>query len=66
MRHTIGRLAGALVALALAALPGAALAASAHNSQAGAYGQSQNPTDSTPSSPRVKHAAKHRAAHRGM
>ncbi len=50
----------ALIASPLALASGSAMAASAHNSQAGAYGDSKNPTDSTPSSPRVKHSAKHK------
>jgi hypothetical protein len=51
----------ALIASPLALASGSAMAASAHNSQAGSYGDSENPTDSTPSSPHVKHAAKHKA-----
>lgn len=54
-------------ALAILALPVAALsaaapakAASAHNSQAGGIGDSQNPTDSTVNSRRVKHRVKHK------
>lgn len=56
----------ALIATPLALASGSAMAASAHNSQAGAYGDSNNPTDSTPDSPRVKHSAKHKAAHKKM
>ena len=43
--------------LAVMTIP--ASAATAHNSQAGGFGSSKNNTDSTPASPRVKHAAKH-------
>ena len=53
--------AAVLIVSPLAAVSGSALAATAHNSQAGGYGPSANPTDSTPASPRVKHAAKHKA-----
>ena len=52
--------AAALIAASLALISGSAMAATAHNSQAGSYGPSSNPTDSTPASPRVKHSAKHR------
>lgn len=37
------------------------MAATAHNSQAGAFGASSNPGDTTVNSRRVKHAAKHAA-----
>lgn len=53
----------AILALPLGALmtiPVPAKAASAHNSQAGGIGDSQNPTDSTVNSRRVKHRAKHK------
>lgn len=49
-----------VLALPIASLPAPASAASAHNSQAGGFGQSQNATDSTVSSRRVKHEAKHK------
>lgn len=52
--------AAALLVLPLAGLSAPAQAASAHNSQAGGIGQSQNPTDSTVNSRRVKHSAKHK------
>ena len=55
-----------ILGLPLAALTTSAEAASAHNSQAGAYGDSQNPTASTPASPRVKHSAKHKGMHKTM
>ncbi len=58
------RLAAALAVLALPfaalSMPVPAKAASAHNSQAGGIGDSQNPTDSTVNSRRVKHRAKHK------
>ncbi len=54
--------AAALLTLPLAFVSPPASAASAHNSQAGALGPSQNPSDSTVSSRRVKHAAKHKKA----
>lgn len=61
------KLAGiALITSPLAIVSGSAMAASAHNSQAGAYGDSQNATSSTPASPRVKHAAKHKAMQKPM
>ena len=56
----------AVLASPLAVAPSLAVAATAHNSQAGSYGPSSNPTDSTPASPRVKHAAKHKGMHKGM
>ncbi|MGI3903496.1 MAG: hypothetical protein ACRYGP_19470 [Janthinobacterium lividum] len=56
----------ALIASPLALAAGSAMAASAHNSQAGAYGDSKNPTDSTPGSPRVKHSAKHKGMMKKM
>ncbi len=50
----------AVIASPVAVAPSVAVAATAHNSQAGSYGASSNPTASTPASPRVKHAAKHK------
>ena len=58
---TIARvaLAAAILAAPIAVIAAPANAATAHNSQAGGYGSSANVNDSTVSSPRVKHAAKH-------
>ena len=53
-------IAATLLALPLGALSVPAHAASAHNSQAGSIGDSQNPNDSTVNSRRVKHRAKHK------
>lgn len=53
-------IATAILALPLGALAVPAHAASAHNSQAGGFGDSQNPNDSTVNSRRVKHKAKHK------
>ena len=52
--------AAALLILPLACLSAPANAASAHNSQAGGFGPSKNPNDSTVNSRRVKHSAKHK------
>ncbi len=49
----------ALIALPLAALSGSAIAATAHNSQAGGVGASTNAGDSTVGSRHVKHSMKH-------
>lgn len=54
----------ALVSSVLAMASSPVVAATAHNSQAGAYGASSNAGDSTPSSPHVKHAAKHKGMRR--
>lgn len=47
-----------LLALPAAGVSVSARAATAHNSQAGEFGASANPTASTPASRRVKHASK--------
>lgn len=49
----------ALIASSLALISGSAIAATAHNSQAGGVGPSSNAGDSTVSSRHVKHSAKH-------
>ena len=49
----------ALIAAPLALISGSAMAATAHNSQAGGVGPSSNAGDSTVSSRHVKHSAKH-------
>ena len=51
-------LAASLLALPAVALSLPAQAATAHNSQAGDFGASSNPTSSTPASRRVRHASK--------
>ncbi len=62
--RTLTNAAVALVVSAIVIASSPVVAATAHNSQAGAYGPSSNVTDSTPSSPRVKHAAKHKGMQR--
>lgn len=57
--HLFNLATAALITIPLALISGSAMAATAHNSQAGSYGPSSNATDSTPASPRVKHSAKH-------
>ena len=64
--HFLNISAVALVVSPLLLMPSLALAASAHNSQAGSYGPSSNASDSTPDSPRVKHSAKHKNMHEKM
>ena len=49
----------AMIASPLAIVSGSAIPATAHNSQAGAFGGSTNAGDSTVSSRHVKHSAKH-------
>lgn len=50
----------AVAALSMVCAAGAAEAATAHNSQAGGFGQSKNAGATTVSSRRIKHAAKHK------
>ncbi len=61
MNRIIATLSVSAIAVSLAGGLQPASAATAHNSQAGGLGASANANDSTVSSRRVKHAAKHAA-----
>lgn len=60
MRLRIVALAASGLAMSLLCVADVAVAATAHNSQAGGVGQSTSPNASTVNSRRVRHAAKHK------
>ena len=64
--RTLTLVAVAVVTSPIAVVHSLAVAATAHSSQSGSYGPASNPADSTPVSPRVKHAANHKGVREGM
>lgn len=55
-----------LIASPLAIVSGSAMAASAHNSQAGANGDTQNPAAPITKSRHMRHSTKHMGMHKKM